>query len=131
MPLFTRRRRRTARPPITAAERAVRREAKKAILARVAELENFTGIFAERVAIRDQRTRWGSASSMGNLNFNWRIATMPEPVRDYVIIHELAHLRQMNHSKDFWAIVAEYCPAYKTHRRWLREYSKQMHRSLD
>ncbi len=83
-----------------------------------------------RVAVRDQRTRWGSASSLGNLNFNWRIAEMPEAVFDYIVIHELAHLKELNHSPRFWAVVAEYCSDYRAQRRWLREYSRQRQMSL-
>lgn len=81
-------------------------------------------ITPKRVAVRNQRSRWGSASSLGNLNFNWRIAGLPPEICDYVVIHELAHLRQMNHSPAFWALVAAYSPAYKAHRRWLREHSR-------
>lgn len=120
------RRRRVRKPhrPLTAAETLQRGLARPLILERVAYWSGVMDITPGRVAVRNQRSRWGSASSLGNLNFNWRIAGLPESVRDYVIIHELAHLCQMNHSPAFWAIVAEYCPAYKKHRKWLREHSK-------
>ncbi|KAF0125392.1 MAG: hypothetical protein FD189_1682 [Elusimicrobia bacterium] len=79
------------------------------------------GIPYKRIAIRSQRTRWGSCSAKGNLNFNWRLAAAPSAVLDYVVVHELCHLRELNHSRDFWAHVRAACPDYKSHRRWLRE----------
>lgn len=88
------------------------------------------GISPKRVAIRDQRTRWGSASTLGNLNFSWRVAAMPDEIQDYIVIHELAHLREMNHSPAFWEIVGAYCPEYRQHRAWLRRYGAQYHRTL-
>ena len=74
-----------------------------------------------RITIRDQKTRWGSCSSGGNLNFNWRLLLMPERVMDYVIVHELAHRREMNHSAAFWQIVETYLPDYRERRQWLKE----------
>jgi hypothetical protein len=71
------------------------------------------GITYGRISVRDQKTRWGSCSSKGNLNFNYRLYYMPQHLMDYVIIHELSHRRQMNHSKLFWAEVQKYCPDYK------------------
>lgn len=73
------------------------------------------------LTIRDQRTRWGSCSTRGTLSFNWRLVMAPPAVMEYVVIHELAHLFQPNHSKDFWAVVARYAPDFKTHRSWLRK----------
>ena len=72
-------------------------------------------------AERFQQTRWGSCSSRGNLNFNWRLLLMPERVMDYVIVHELAHRREMNHSAAFWQIVETYLPDYRERRQWLKE----------
>ena len=74
-----------------------------------------------RITIRDQKTRWGSCSSRGNLNFNWRLLLMPERVMDYVIVHELAHRREMNHSAAFWQIIETYLPDYRERRQWLKE----------
>jgi len=71
---------------------------------------------------RGQRTRWGSCSRSGNLSFNWKLLKTPVEVIDYVIIHELAHLKQMNHSQRFWALVEKYCPDYKKHRKWLHDH---------
>jgi predicted metal-dependent hydrolase len=79
-----------------------------------------------RVAIRDQRTRWGSCSARGNLAFNWRLILAPEPVIDYVVAHELVHLIELSHSRAFWHRVAAIDPAYVAHRRWLRENSPHL-----
>lgn len=79
-----------------------------------------------RVTIRGQRTRWGSCSHKGNLSFNWKLLMTPEPVLDYVIIHELTHLKEMNHSKKFWQLVAEHCPRWREHKRWLKKHEVQL-----
>lgn len=81
----------------------------------------------QRITIRDQKTRWGSCSSNGSLNFNWRLIMAPEPVLDYVVIHELAHRREMNHSPRFWQHVAAVMPDYQVHRNWLRQYGACLH----
>jgi predicted metal-dependent hydrolase len=73
-----------------------------------------------RVTLREQQTRWGSCSSEGNLNFNWRLVHHPPAVIDYVIIHELAHRTHMDHSPAFWELVAKYDPEYMKHRGWLK-----------
>jgi predicted metal-dependent hydrolase len=75
-----------------------------------------------RVAIRDQRTRWGSCSSTGCISLNWRLVQMPDAVRDYVLLHELMHLREPNHSRRFWRHVATVCPDFQQSRRWLRTH---------
>lgn len=74
-----------------------------------------------RISIREQKTRWGSCSSAGNLNFNWRLILAPEEVLDYVVVHELAHRREMNHSKAFYAIVESVLPDYRQPKKWLRD----------
>lgn len=122
------RRKRKRRKPVTAASRQRRELARPLIAAKVEHWAGRLGVQPKRVAIRDQRSRWGSASSLGNLNFNWRITAMPEEIFDYIIIHELAHLREMNHSLKFWRIVAEHAPNYKTHRAWLRRNGTKYHR---
>ena len=75
----------------------------------------------ERITIRHQKTRWGSCSSKGNLNFNCYLMLAPQEVLEYVVVHELAHRREMNHSKAFWKIVEQYKPNYKWSKRWLKE----------
>jgi len=74
-----------------------------------------------RIAIRDQKTRWGSCSARGNLNFSWRLIMMPENIVDYVVVHELCHIRHKNHGKDFWALVGSVIPDYKEKRAWLKQ----------
>ena len=78
------------------------------------------------LTLREQSSRWGSCSSQGNLNFNWRLVHAPTPVIDYVIIHELAHRTHMDHSRRFWNLVAEYDPAYLEHRGWLKRHGQGM-----
>jgi predicted metal-dependent hydrolase len=85
------------------------------------------GITYGRVAIRDQKTRWGSCSRAGNLNFNWRLVLAPPAVLDYVVVHELAHRVELNHSARFWRVVARYCPAMNAHRTWLRTHGATLH----
>ena len=79
------------------------------------------GVTVGRITIRSQRTRWGSCSAQGNLNFNCLLMLCPEEVRDYVVIHELCHRKLLNHSTDFWAEVERYCPDYRIHRKWLKD----------
>jgi len=74
-----------------------------------------------RIAIRGQKTRWGSCSSQKNLNFNWRLMMAPKDVVKYVVLHELTHLEHMDHSARFWLAVRDSCPEYKRHKVWLRD----------
>ena len=99
---------------------AQREGAREIISARAAHWAAALGVKYNRIAIKSQRTLWGSCSRRGNLNFNWRLAAAPPEALDYVVIHELCHLRELNHSRKFWAHVAAACPDYKQHRRWLR-----------
>ena len=79
-----------------------------------------------RIAIRDQRTRWGSCSSRGTLSFNWRLVLAPLEVAEYVVVHELCHLREPNHSPRFWQLVAAARPGYRDERRWLAEHGWEL-----
>ncbi|NWG15221.1 MAG: M48 family metallopeptidase [Chloroflexi bacterium] len=97
-----------------------RAQAKACIPARAAELGDQFGFQFKRVTIKGQSTRWGSCSSKGNLNFNWRLMMAPPAALDYVIIHELCHLKEMNHSRRFWSLVGRFCPDYKTWVKWLK-----------
>lgn len=74
-----------------------------------------------KIFIRSQKTRWGSCSRQKNLSFNWRLVMAPIEVIDYLIVHEIAHIREMNHSPGFWRLVEKACPDYKASRRWLKE----------
>ena len=80
------------------------------------------GITYGRISMRNQKTRWGSCSSNGNLNFNNRLLFVPKELVDYVVVHELAHRKEMNHSNAFWNVVEKYMPDYKERRKKLREY---------
>lgn len=77
-----------------------------------------------RIAIREQKTCWGSCSSKRNLNFNWKLILMPAEIMEYVVVHELAHLFEMNHSKAFWSIVERVLPDYRKRRTWLHKNGK-------
>jgi len=79
-----------------------------------------------RIAIRDQRTRWGSCSSRGTLSFNWRLVLAPLEVAEYVVVHELCHLQEPNHSPRFWQLVAAARPGYPDERRWLAEHGWEL-----
>lgn len=106
--------------------RVLRRMAARELPGRVAELAADAGLTVARVSVRDQRSRWGSCSSSGTIALNWRLVLAPAAVRDYVIWHELMHLRQPNHSPKFWNLVREVCPDYETSRAWLRAHGRQL-----
>lgn len=93
---------------------------------RIFELSNKTGLKFKKVLVKDTKSRWGSCSSKGTISLNWRLVMAPTQVIDYVIIHELAHTLQMNHSKEFWKIVERYKPDWKTHRSWLRKNGNKL-----
>jgi hypothetical protein len=76
-----------------------------------------------RVTVRNQRSRWGSCSRRGTISLNWKLIQAPPFVRDYIILHELMHLRQMNHSARYWQEVEGVCPGYKTAEKWLKQHS--------
>lgn len=78
------------------------------------------GLKYNQFRLKEQKTRWGSCSSLGNINLNWRAVMAPESVIDYLVIHELSHLRYLNHSQDFWSFVARYCPEHGAKKKWLR-----------
>ncbi|AET67137.1 putative metal-dependent hydrolase [Desulfosporosinus orientis DSM 765] len=78
------------------------------------------------VRLKEQKTIWGSCSSKGNLNLNWRIIMAPEAAMDYIIIHELSHLTHLNHSKEFWERVGEFMPDYKHWRKWFKDHGQEL-----
>ena len=87
---------------------------------RVAYFAPIVGVSYGRITVRNQRTRWGSCSGKGNLNFNCLLMLTPEDVIDYVVVHELCHLKEMNHSPRFWAEVGRVLPDYRESRLWLK-----------
>lgn len=101
--------------------------AKKGISQRTKELSEQFGFSYKSISIRDQSTRWGSCSGKKSLSFNWRLAFAPLEVLDYVIIHELAHTVQMNHSDKFWQLVSQCMPKYKEHIHWLKQHTQLLH----
>lgn len=98
-----------------------RREALEIILPRVASYAESEGLSYRSVRINSARGRWGSCSSGGRLNFSWRLIQAPGEVVDYVVVHELAHLKHKNHSRKFWAEVAVMMPEYQMHEQWLKK----------
>lgn len=108
--------------PRYAVVRHLREVAAVELPARLLELAVPHRLTVSRVSVRDQRTRWGSCSSAGRISLNWRLVQMPDHVRDYVLLHELMHLREPNHSRRFWRHVAAVCPDFQQSRRWLRAH---------
>lgn len=105
-----------------AVERHLRQLAAHELPARLHELAGREGFAVTRVTVRNQRTRWGSCSRRGAISLNWRLIQMPGSVADYIMLHELAHLRQMNHSRRFWQEVARLCPDFQAAEAWLKQH---------
>ena len=101
-------------------------QALKLIPQRVEYFARQVGVDYGRITIRNQKTRWGSCSSKGNLNFNWRLIFAPEEVVDYIVVHELAHRKEMNHSRAFYDVVASILPDYKVREKWLKENGEKL-----
>lgn len=93
---------------------------------RVDRFAALVGVTIGRVTIRNQKTRWGSCSAKGNLNFNCLLMLCPENVRDYVVVHELCHRKELNHSIRFWMQVEQILPDYRIYRKWLREHGSEI-----
>ena len=114
------------RPTLEGARRLLKRwylaEALRRLTSRTRTLGGQLGLSWRRVTVRNQRWRWGSCSRAGRLSFNYRLIMAPPAVMDYVVLHELCHLRHPNHSSRFWTLVASHCPAYQESRGWLRRY---------
>ena len=104
------------------ASKELRQQAARELPVQLYRLAEHHGLAVSRVSVRNQRSRWGSCSPTGHICLNWRLVLMPEAVRDYVLIHELMHLRRLDHSRHFWRLVAHACPDYQNARRWLREH---------
>jgi len=107
-------------------EREIRARARRELPARLLELAAHHCVTVTRVSVRNQRSRWGSCSRGGCICLNWRLAQMPAAIRDYVMIHELMHLKRMDHSPRFWKLVAQACPDYESARQWLRAHQDML-----
>jgi predicted metal-dependent hydrolase len=108
----------------------IRAQAAPLIEREAERLAELIGVKYRRLTIRDQRTKWGSCSRTGNLSFNWRLILFPPSVLRYVVIHELCHLRQFNHSPRFWQLVEQFDPDYETSIEWLRTHGIQIEGAL-
>lgn len=103
-------------------EARYRQQAAQVLSERAAYYAKQMGVAYRRITIRGQKTRWGSCSSQGNLNFNWKLMLCPKEIQDYVVVHELAHLKEMNHSRAFYEEVEKILPDYREKMGWLRRY---------
>ena len=112
--------------PKPAIERWYRRNAAKEIGPRLDAAVAALGTSYTTLTIRNQRTRWGSCSSSGAMSFNWRLLLAPEEVLDYVVWHEACHLRVLDHSPRFWALLAGHLPEYEAPKRWLRRHGQTL-----
>lgn len=110
----------------TALRRALRAQAARELPPRLDALAGRAGLRVSRVTIRDQRSRWGSCSTRGAIALNWRLLLMPPPVRDYVLWHELMHIRRADHSPAFWTLVEQVCPGYREARAWLLAHGREL-----
>ncbi|MBX9991231.1 M48 family metallopeptidase [Phreatobacter oligotrophus] len=106
----------------------LKREARKDLEAATRRYAERLGVKVTRIGIRDQASRWGSASSTGAINYSWRLILAPPFVLDYLAAHEVAHLKEMNHSPRFWRIVKELCPGMEPAKAWLRAHGANLHR---
>ena len=109
-----------------AVERHLHRMAAAELPVRVGELAMQHQFEPSRVCVRNQRSRWGSCSARRTISLNWRLIQTPGFVRDYIILHELAHLRQMNHSARFWRAVEGVCPEWRTAEKWLKDHREML-----
>jgi len=116
-----------ARPVLTPEEkRRLRALAHQTLPPRLLALAALNNLTVSRVTVRDQRSRWGSCGRDGHICLNWRLVQMPDWVRDYVLVHELMHLRRMDHSATYWRLVAAAFPGYENARRWLRAHGQAL-----
>jgi predicted metal-dependent hydrolase len=105
----------------------MREEARRSITERLEYFNQYYGFSYGRIAIKNMRSRWGSCSGKKNLNFHYRVLTLPPPLRDYIVVHELCHLKEMNHKTEFWELVARTIPDFALRRRALRVYEQNDH----
>ena len=112
------------RPPHV--ERALREQAQHELPPQLLALAATHGLSVTRVTIRDQRSRWGSCSPKGHIALNYRLMLLPVAVREYILVHELMHLKQADHSRKFWRLVAAACPGFREAERWLRRHGASL-----
>ncbi|MBN46669.1 MULTISPECIES: M48 family metallopeptidase [unclassified Methylophaga] len=103
-----------------------RHQAEALLTARVKQLAKHTGLQPNQVQIKSYKSRWGSCNIRGDIQLNWQLVQATKPISDYVIIHELCHLQQHNHSKAFWQLVEQFDPNYRQHRGWLKNHGHQL-----
>jgi len=103
----------------------LKRTARSYLLPRVQQLAETMQTQPKQIRLKETKTRWGSCSSKGNLNFNWRLVHFPTKIIDYVVIHELAHLTHLDHSAAFWNLVGKFDPEYPKHRGWLKRWPRR------
>ena len=118
-------RRKPRRAPVNARVEALRAQAKATLPPRLAELAQQHGFTYNRVSIKNSLTRWGSCSSLGNINLNLRVVTLPQELQDLVMLHELCHLKYLNHGPQFHALLESVCPGHRELARQLRDYRIQ------
>jgi predicted metal-dependent hydrolase len=104
----------------------LRERAREELPRQLQVLADVHGLQVAQISIRNQRTRWGSCGRDGHICLNWRLIAMPDWVREYVMIHELMHLRRMDHSPAYWRLVAAACPRYREARAWLRAHGPDL-----
>ena len=110
-----------------ATDRWYRREARRRLTETAERFAPGLSVTVAAISVRDQRTRWGSCSHGGRLSFSWRLVLAPSPVMAYVVLHELCHLREFNHSRAFWALVESVRPDGRDAAGWLREHGPELH----
>lgn len=103
-------------------ERRLREQARHVLTEKTDIYKQKLNVDYKKIRIGDQKTRWGSCSSRGTISYSWRLILMPEEIQDYVVVHELCHLIEMNHSKNFWALVESIIPDYSRRRAWLKRH---------
>jgi predicted metal-dependent hydrolase len=109
---------------------ALRARAREELPRQLLELAAAHDVTLHRVSVRNQRSRWGSCSRRGSITLNWRLVLVPDYVREYVMLHELMHRRELNHSPRFWRLVAAVCPRLVDARRWLRQQGSRLFQEM-
>lgn len=117
--------------PNALAERWLREKAGEVLREQTAQWAQKMGVQYNNITVKNQQSLWASCSAKKNINYTYHIIKMPTAIRDYLIVHELSHLVHMNHGAEYWQLVAQYCPEYKAHRRWLNDNRGAVFAALD